>query len=145
MAMDLGGGPGKKGRARPEMNVTPLVDVVLVLLIIFMVVTPLLAKQFWINLPEQKDEQEPPPPSDDGPLVVSVTSEGAIRINSEEVSDEEFSNKLQRVLAARRTRTIFFDANDEAELGRAMQVLDMARGGGASTIAVATEAMPGID
>ena len=146
MGMDLGGGAGKKGRARPEMNVTPLVDVVLVLLIIFMVVTPLLAKQFWINLPEQKDEESPPPPPDaEGPLVVSVTSEGQIRINSEEVSDEEFEGRLRRVMAARRTRTIFFDANDDAELGRAMQVLDMARGGGASTIAVATEAMPGID
>lgn len=146
MGMSVDQGGGKKGRSRPEMNVTPLVDVVLVLLIIFMVLTPLLAKQFWIHLPEQRDEeQQPPPASDDGPLVVSVTSNGTIRINSDEVADAQFPDKLRRVLAARRTRTVFFDANDEADFGRAVEVLDMTRGGGATTIAVATEAMPGID
>jgi biopolymer transport protein ExbD/biopolymer transport protein TolR len=49
----------KKGRSTPDMNVTPLVDVVLVLLIIFMVITPLLAKQFWVHVPERPDEAEP--------------------------------------------------------------------------------------
>ena len=59
MAMDLGGQPDKSGFAAPTMNVTPLVDVVLVLLIIFMVVTPLLAKQFWVNLPNKVEKEEP--------------------------------------------------------------------------------------
>jgi biopolymer transport protein ExbD/biopolymer transport protein TolR len=59
MAIDFGQKGGKFGRPRPNMNVTPLVDVVLVLLIIFMVITPLLAKQFWIDLPN-KVEKEPP-------------------------------------------------------------------------------------
>ena len=144
MAMDVGSGGGKKRRARPEMNVTPLVDVVLVLLIIFMVVTPLLAKQFWISLPDQNDEQEPPPDTEP-PLVVSVGSDGTIRINTEEVQAADLSSRLQRVLAARRSRTIFFDAADDADFGRAVEALDLARGGGATTIAVATEALPGIE
>ena len=71
MAFDTGGG-GKKGRARPDMNVTPLVDVVLVLLIIFMVVTPMLAKQFWVHVPPEPEENEPPPPPDpDAPVDAS--------------------------------------------------------------------------
>ena len=145
MAIELQTGGGKKKRrATPEMNVTPLVDVVLVLLIIFMVVTPLLAKQFWITLPDRNDEQEPPP-QPEPPLVLSVTSEGQIRINTEEVSDAELPEKLRRVLAARSSRTVFFDAADDAEFGRAVDVLDMARGGRAITIAVATEALPGIE
>ena len=144
MAMELPTGGGKKKRrATPEMNVTPLVDVVLVLLIIFMVVTPLLAKQFWITLPDQSDEE--PPTQPEPPLVLSVTTEGQIRINTEEVSDEELPQKLRRILAARRSRTVFFDAANDAEFGRAVEVLDMARGGGAITIAVATEALPGIE
>ncbi|MFW6067758.1 MAG: ExbD/TolR family protein [Myxococcota bacterium] len=144
MGMDIGSGPKKKGRAAPVMNVTPLVDVVLVLLIIFMVVTPLLAKQFWINLPDEPDEeQEPPPPSeDDGPIVVTVTQEGDIRINREVIPDSDLERKLRRVLAAKRERTIFFDAADDAEVGRAVEVMDKARGGGAAKIAVMTEALP---
>ena len=59
MGMDLGQKRTKPGRAQPNMNVTPLVDVVLVLLIIFMVIAPLLAKQFWLSLPN-KAEKDPP-------------------------------------------------------------------------------------
>ena len=65
MAMDVG---GAKGGLKADINVTPLVDVVLVLLIIFMVVTPLLTKKFWLNVPKknEKTEQQPPPARDAG-------------------------------------------------------------------------------
>ena len=58
--------PSGKGQPAPQMNVTPLVDVVLVLLIIFMVVTPLLTKQFWLHLPPDQKAETPPPPGLDG-------------------------------------------------------------------------------
>jgi biopolymer transport protein ExbD/biopolymer transport protein TolR len=143
MGMDLGK-PGKTGlkpgRAQPNMNVTPLVDVVLVLLIIFMVITPLLAKQFWVHLPNKIENDKPPDPSEkDKPIVVTVTKAGEIKINREVVESGEFSNKLKRVLAAREQRTIFFDADDDAEFGKAVEVLDLARAGGSATIAVMTE------
>ena len=139
MGMSLGASGGKRGRAAPEMNVTPLVDVVLVLLIIFMVITPLLAKQFWLALPDKKEQNEPPSPSDKEPVVVTVTKSGAIRINRDEVPDDAFSARLTRVLAASGERTIFFDAHDEAPFGRASTALDLARGAGATTIAVSTD------
>jgi len=143
MGMDFGSSGGKPGRAQPSMNVTPLVDVVLVLLIIFMVVTPLLAKQFWIHLPNKVEKEEPPPsPDDDTAVVVSVTKEGDILINREKVADAEFSAKLKRVLAAKRQRTVFFDADEEAEFGNAVKAMDLARGGGADTIAVVTQPLP---
>ncbi len=140
MAFDLGPKNGKLGRPRPSMNVTPLVDVVLVLLIIFMVVTPLMAKQFWIHLPN-KVEKEPPhdPLEKDRPVVISVTRAGEIRINHDVVPRTEFSAKLRRVLSAREQRTVFFDADDDADFGTAMEALDFARAGGAATIAVLTE------
>ena len=65
MAMTMGASKGKPGRATPSMNVTPLVDVVLVLLIIFMVITPLMARQFWIHLPNQTDKDEPAVPDEE--------------------------------------------------------------------------------
>jgi biopolymer transport protein ExbD len=146
MGMDAGSSKGgKKGVAKPSMNVTPLVDVVLVLLIIFMMVTPLLAKQFWVHLPDKKEDPEPPPPEQkqDGPIMITVTAEGDIRINKEVVPDEKFSDKLRRVLAARGDRTVFFDAANSADFGRATEVLDMARGGGAAKVAVLTEQVAG--
>ena len=147
MAMDLSVGKGKKRGARPEMNVTPLVDVVLVLLIIFMVVTPLLSKQFWVHLPTEPREQNQaaPPPRTDGPppVVVSVDRSGTVRVNQEVVALAELPRKLRRVLAARRERTVFFDAADDAPFDRAVAALDAARGGGAATIAVMTEGVVG--
>jgi biopolymer transport protein TolR len=139
MAMDLGKSNGKRGRARPSMNVTPLVDVVLVLLIIFMVVTPLLAKQFWIHLPNKVEKAEPPSNDDDTAVVVLVSKAGEIMINREKVADAEFAGKLHRVLAAKHQRTVFFDADEDAEFGTAMKAMDLARGGGAETIAVVTQ------
>ena len=140
MAMDLGSKGGKKGRNRPDMNVTPLVDVVLVLLIIFMVITPMLAKQFWVNLPAEPEENAPPPPSDTPPpVVVTVDAEGRVRINRDEVPLAELATRLPRVLAARGDRTVFFDAASDAPYERAVEVLDSLRGGGATTIAVMTE------
>ena len=144
MAIDIGGGgKSKLGRATPEMNVTPLVDVVLVLLIIFMVITPLLSKQFWVHLPEERKEDHPPPPASDAPIVVTVTKDGTIRVNRDEVSLDELDTKLRRALAARGQRTAFFDAEDDALFGRAAEVLDHMRGGGATTIAVLSERIAG--
>ncbi|MET0386599.1 MAG: biopolymer transporter ExbD [Polyangiales bacterium] len=143
MGMDVGSSSGKRGRAAPSMNVTPLVDVVLVLLIIFMVVTPLMAKQFWIHLPNKVEKEEPPPSNDDDTaVVVLVTKAGEIMINREAVPEAAFSDKLHRVLAAKRQRTVFFDADEEAEFGLAVRAMDLARGGGADTIAVVTQPLP---
>jgi biopolymer transport protein ExbD/biopolymer transport protein TolR len=140
MGMDLGKKSGKPGRATPSMNVTPLVDVVLVLLIIFMVVTPLMAKQFWIHLPNKPEKEEQPTPDDKNEsVVVTVTKSGDILINREVVPEAEFSTKLHRVLAFKGQRTIFFDADEDAEFGKAVRTMDLARGGGAETIAVVTE------
>ena len=142
MAFDVGGKPGKKGRAAPEMNVTPLVDVVLVLLIIFMVLTATMNESFWVHVPEKdKKQEEEPEDSDpnDAPIVVSVNPQGRIQINQDVYADAEFPERLRRMLVARGERRIYFDAQRGVPFERAMQVMDLARGGGAAHIAVATE------
>ena len=145
MGMDLGAAPGgKKGRARPEMNVTPLVDVVLVLLITFMVLTAMMNDHFWVHVPErekdQKDQQtEQQDPNEEAPIVVTVNANGHIQINQDVYPDKEFPERLKRMLVARGDRRIYFDAQDGVPYERAMQVLDLARGGGAAHIAVVTE------
>ena len=103
MAMNLGEGSRKKGLS-PEMNVTPLVDVVLVLLIIFMVITPLLTKGFWLHTPKQEKEEvekeelaaDPQPP-----LVLRVAAERTVTVNGADVPLDELALRLKRMFAAR--------------------------------------------
>lgn len=144
MAMELGPATGgKKGRSRPEMNVTPLVDVVLVLLIIFMVLTAVMKEHFWLHVPEKEAKEETETESTDSeeepPIVVSVGARGEILINQEPFPDREFPERLRRMLVARGERRVYFDARDDVPYARAMQVMDLARGGGAAHIAVVTE------
>ena len=124
------------------MNVTPLVDVVLVLLIIFMVITPLLAKTFWIHTPKQEKEEvdarelQTDPIS---PLVLRVGADRSLELNGTTVTYEELPGRLRRVFAARTDHVLFFDADDRAAYGFVVQVMDQAREGGAVTIAALTE------
>lgn len=127
------------GRAAPEMNVTPLVDVVLVLLIIFMVITPLLTKQFWLHLPTPNHDETPVVNNGPPPVVVSVDAAGVMHLNRNVVTDTQLAGELRRVLANRGDRTVFFDADDAAPFEQASHAMDIARGAGASTIVVATE------
>jgi biopolymer transport protein ExbD/biopolymer transport protein TolR len=139
MAMNLNQTRG----VTPVMNVTPLVDVVLVLLIIFMVVTPLLSKTFWLNLPKKDDTQKaetpPPPDPSNTPIVLTVDKAGVMRINQTEVPKAELPNRVSRMLAAQRQKVVYFDAKDDAPYAFAVEAMDLARSGGASTIAVMTE------
>ncbi len=140
MAMTTGGGGDKT--VAPQMNVTPLVDIVLVLLIIFMVITPLLTKTFWIHTPKQEKEevkreqleQDPTPP-----LVMRVGPARSIEVNGVTVPFEELPERLKRMFAARDDHILFFDADDAAEYGFAVEAMDQARAGGAVTIATLTE------
>ena len=128
----------------PQMNVTPLVDVVLVLLIIFMVITPLLTKTFWIHTPKQdKEEVKPEDLAKDPtpPLVLHVGAGRSIEVNGATVTYEELPDRLKRMFAARDDHILFFDAADEAEYGFTVQVMDQARAGGAVTIATLTQAL----
>jgi len=137
MGMNLASG-GQK-HVSPAMNVTPLVDVVLVLLIIFMVVTPMLTKTFWLNLPKKDAEQTAPLVDADKPVVLTVDPEGVTRINKQVVERKELREKLQRIFAARKDQVLFFDAGDAVPYGTAAEVMDIARTGGARTISILTE------
>ena len=144
MAMTVGSGGDGKVAVVPQMNVTPLVDVVLVLLIIFMVITPLLAKNFWVHLPKQDKEEvtrqqmeaDPTPP-----LVLRVGPGRTVQVNGAEVPFDELAPRLLRMFAARDDHVLFFDAADDAEYGFAVEVMDQARAGGAVTIATLSTAL----
>jgi len=136
MGIALGTTTNKKKRATPEMNVTPLVDVVLVLLIIFMVVTPLLAKQFWLQLPKQ--DAEAAPSAESRSVVLTVKPEGTLAINGAQVDKQELEGRIARMMAARSDKVVYFDAADTAPYARTVEAMDLARRGGARSIAILT-------
>lgn len=140
MAMDLAAA-GPKRRVVPSMNVTPLVDVVLVLLIIFMVITPMMVKKLWVHVPKKETTAATPqqPDPHDVPVVLTVRANGTVWINKEQVAIDHLGPKVERIFAADASTVIFFDAEDGVRYGDAMRVLDEARGGGAVNIAVLTE------
>ena len=131
----------------PQVNVTPLVDVTLVVLIIFMVVTPMMMKTFWVNVPNKPDENQPAPPPDsekkDQPLVMTIAGDGTIRVDSTVLTKEEVTARLPGMLAAKEKskRVLYFDAHEDVPYGDAVEVMDMARAGGARTIAILTQAV----
>jgi len=138
MDVDVGG-PKKKGSAAPAMNVTPLVDVVLVLLIIFMVAMPAMMKYFWLYVPPRVEGQTEPSPSQGPPIVVTVNEDGEIRINQDVYPDAVFPRRLRGALVASGDRKIYFDAADNVPYERAVEAMDIARGAGAANIAVMTQ------
>jgi biopolymer transport protein ExbD/biopolymer transport protein TolR len=139
--MAISPGPKNAGEVAPQMNVTPLVDVVLVLLITFMVITPLLTRTFWIHVPEQRAEEVDPTTLDkhDAPLVLHVGPATSIAVNGSEVPLDELPARLRRIFAARDDHVLFVDADDAAGYAFVMSVMDRARDGGATTIALLTE------
>jgi biopolymer transport protein TolR len=123
-----------------DINVTPLVDVVLVLLIIFMVVTPLLEKDIPVRTPnsEKVEEITEVPPDQ---IVVYVNKGGDLRINSEAVAADDFVGKLKGALASKSIpdRIVFIVADDGCNYGRFVHVLDGAREAGAEVLGFATD------
>ena len=118
---------------RGEINVTPLVDVVLVLLIIFMVAVPLI-QGYGVVLPPS-DRKEAPP--DESQIVVSVLADGSVLLNREAVTRESLSMRLQEALRDRLRKTVFFAGDDSVNYGDTLAVMDIIRNAGATRIGIA--------
>ena len=136
MGMNVGGG-GK--RPAPSINVTPLVDVVLVVLIIFMIVTTMMTRTFALNLPKDDKKDAAPNDSDTKPVVLTVDRSGVIRANQTVLTKVEVRDRVVRMLAAKNQKTLFFDAHDGVPYGQAVEVIDLVRAGGVKSIAMLTE------
>lgn len=143
--MGMSAGSSGSKTPHPQVNVTPLVDVALVVLIIFMVVTPMAMKSFWVNVPKKPDDQAQPPADAEkqSPLVMTIAGDGTIRVDSTVVTREEIPARLPGMLAAKEKnrRVLYFDAHDTVPYGTAVEVMDLARAGGARTIAISTKAI----
>jgi biopolymer transport protein ExbD len=142
MGMSAGGGSGKM---QSEINVTPMVDIMLVLLIIFMVVTPLLEKDIQVRVPDDTQEETTPEDMLDQ-LVVSIDETGQIKLNSEPLGDDDYKTRIKRALAAKsyEEKLVFFLPDDKAPYPRVVQTLDWTRAAGAYILGVVTEPVAGV-
>lgn len=131
MGMDMGGGGGPKS----EINVTPLVDVVLVLLIIFMVVQPLLQMGYTVQVPPNSSTPPPPEASKDQ-IIVTVMANKDVYLNKERIELQNLPIRLQEVLRNRGSKVVFFSADDGVNYGKAMEVMDTVRNNGAKNIGI---------
>ena len=137
MAMGLG-----TKRPVTDINVTPLIDVVLVLLIIFMVLTPLAERQKFLRVPEFQPDMQAVPPDQVPPdqTVLTVLKNGRVLLNKQELEVKEAMEKLHLAYDGRPSKPLFFNAEDEVKYDQAFQVLDAAHSAGVNTIGIMTDA-----
>ena len=131
-----------RGRARSqpmaEINVTPFVDVMLVLLIIFMVAAPLLTVGVPLELPKTAAQAVPAEPEE--PLSVSVTPEGPIMVMTTEVPEDELITRLRAVAEERQSDKIYLRADGSIPYARIMEIMGALNAAGFNNIALVTEA-----
>ncbi|MEL6607476.1 MAG: protein TolR [Pseudomonadota bacterium] len=132
-------GKRRRGRARPmsEINVTPFVDVMLVLLIIFMVSAPLLTVGVPVELP--KTAAGALPTEAEEPLTISLTADGAIVIQTTEVPEGEFLSRLRGIAEERSDNKVFLRADGAIPYERVVQIMGALNNGGFSDIGLVTD------
>ena len=129
-----------RGRSRPmsEINVTPFVDVMLVLLIIFMVAAPLMTVGVPVELPETAANALPS--EDEEPLTVTLTADGVVMIQTTEVDRGELVNRLRAIATERASNRVFLRADGAVAYADVMQVMGALNRGGFPNIGLVTEA-----
>jgi biopolymer transport protein ExbD len=133
---------GKKKKVpgvNSDINVTPMVDVMLVLLIIFMVITPMLQKGVSVNLAKTDNPIQMPEADREDSLIVAVMRDGRIYLNSDEVTAEALTDRVKDELTKRSDKRIFVKADAGARYGDVVSVVDDVRSAGVDQLGLLTE------
>jgi biopolymer transport protein TolR len=131
------GGSSSGGGVKNDINVTPLVDVVLVLLIIFMVITPMLTRGKDVALPKAKVNQKDEPPKD--PLVVTITPDGKVWIETDEAPGSLLESRIGQMVRESPNRPLLLKGDREMTVGKIREVMDRLKKAGAKSIDLAVE------
>ncbi len=134
MAMDVG---GAKGGLKADINVTPLVDVMLVLLIIMMIVAPLLQQGVILTLPPAANAADKPDTQDQ--TVVAIDANSKLWVNSLEVPEADVVARLQAILENKVDRTVYLKGDVDAPYAAIMKMMDALRKAGIDTVGLITE------
>ena len=137
MAMNVGGGAGG---AKADINMTPMIDILLVLIIIFMVITPLTPKGLETLVPQpNKDQQQTE--ADQRTVVVIVNKDKSLMINTEPVLEKNLGSRLEAIFKTRAERVIFVKGDPDLEFKDVAKVIDVAKGVGIDKVGLMTPQM----
>ena len=134
MSMDLG---GAKGGVKSDINVTPLVDVMLVLLIIMMLVAPMLEQGVQVKLPIANNAT--PKPQSQDQTIVAIGANRSMYINAKPVQEAELATKVNEFLESKTQKIVLIRADEEVEYGAVMAAMDQLRQAGIEDIGLITE------
>jgi biopolymer transport protein ExbD len=134
MGMDVGQGGGP----RSDINVTPFVDVVLVLLIIFMVLTPLMLQELSVNIPRKADEEVTADVAAQQ-VVLHLKADGLITLGDRQVRIDNLAAQVRRAFARRQQKLLFVRVDDPVNYGLVVKAMDLCRGAGVRTLGMTTK------
>ena len=129
---------GGSGTVKSEINVTPLVDVVLVLLIIFMVLTPVVQMGYLVKVPPKAPANLPPSAVQDQ-IVLRLYSGDRVMINKEELTMAQFPARVREILRGNTSKMVFFSGGRDVDYDATLKFLDLARASGARNIGIIVE------
>ena len=132
----MAAGAARRRRGNAEINVTPFVDVMLVLLIIFMVAAPMMQQGMDVELPETTTQ---PLRVRDDPLILSVRKDGSYYLGRKEVAVEELPAKLEAIFEARASKEVFLRADKKAPYGTVVKAMAAVREAGSDQLGIVTE------
>jgi biopolymer transport protein TolR len=131
-----GGNPSQRYRPMADINVTPMVDVMLVLLVVFMVTAPLLTVGVPVDLPQTKAQQLNEPKE---PLVISINAEGKTYLQNSEIASDQLVPRLQAITNNNPTATIYVRGDRNVNYGRVMEVMGLISAAGFTKVSLIAE------
>ena len=134
MSMDLG---GAKGGVKSDINVTPLVDVMLVLLIIMMLIAPMLQQGVVLKLPTATNTVDKPEVQ--GQTIIAIAKDKGLYLNSKQIQEGQLATKVTELLENTKDKVVLIKADEEVEYGVVMSAMDQLRQAGIEDIGLITE------
>ncbi len=137
MALHVGGGSDPDEPILSEINVTPLVDVMLVLLVIFMITAPMLHQGIAVALPKANAKNLPLRVED--PLIVSINRDGIVYLGTTPIHPSQLAERLTPVLESRHDKSVFLKGDRDVPYGKVIEVLDLLHQGGIVHVGMVTD------
>jgi len=141
MALSMNSKVNGRGRYRPlsEINVTPLVDVMLVLLIIFMVVTPMLQKGMTVEMAKVSNPEDMPNADRDDAIIVGISRDGSIFLGNQKTPLDQISSLVRDRISNRVDKTVFIKSDGRAKYGDVVKLVDEVRSAGVDNVGLLTD------